>query len=156
MYNFAFAGALTQSVTAASVHTSEQQANPAIYLRGEGDDEPSVVFRHVAQEISGENDSADIDISGPEFDFVRSIKVWHVMHYSHRKVGRNEECRETSTIQLGTYGVQGEFWWVPSGLAPVPDWVIPTRNCEPGSYARAVGVEWTDYQGNHGYEVVSY
>ncbi len=33
--------------------------------------------------------SADIDISGLEFDFVRSIRVWDVRYYSHRERGRD-------------------------------------------------------------------
>ena len=57
---------------------------------------------HLAQDISTINGKADIDISGPEFDHVRSIKVWNVMSYSHRKRGRDEECREHSNITLGT------------------------------------------------------
>ncbi|MEP6065299.1 MAG: hypothetical protein ABJ246_05645 [Paracoccaceae bacterium] len=116
----------------------------------------SDLFHRIAVELSEESGVADIDVSGSEFDFVRSIKVWNVLHYSHAKRGRNYECREHSNIQLGTYGAQGEFRWDPSEPSPVPDWVIPSRNCEPGSYARAVGVEWTDVEGNHGYEVVNY
>lgn len=118
--------------------------------------EVSPAVLQLAKQISTENGAADVDISGPEFEFVRSIKVWNVMHYSHAKQGRDDECRESSDITLGTYGMQGEFRWESSEPAYVPDWVIPSRSCEPGSYARAVGVEWTDVEGNHGYEVVNY
>lgn len=116
----------------------------------------SVLLRQLAQEISVEIGKADIDVSGSEFDFVRSIKVWNVMHYSHNRFGREGECREQSDISVGTYGAQGEFRWDSSGPAPVPDWVIPSRSCEAGSHVRAVGVEWIDVEGNHGYEVVKY
>lgn len=133
-----------------------ERAIRAVLTRDEGDPAASNLFHRIAVELSEENGTADIDVSGSEFDFVRSIKVWNVLHYSHAKRGRNDECREHSNIQLGTYGVQGEFRWGSSEPAPVPDWVIPSRNCEPGSYARAVGVEWTDVEGNHGYEVVNY
>lgn len=129
---------------------------PSERLRSVVNEDSSELFHRVAVEISEENGIADIDVSGSEFDFVRSIKVWNVLHYSHRKVGRNEECREQSTIQLGTYGTQGEFQWAPSGPSAAPDWVIPSRSCEPGSHARAVGVEWEDFAGNHGFEVVNY
>jgi len=111
---------------------------------------------HLARHVSTANGRADIDISGPDFDFLRSIKVWNVMTYSHRKEGREGECALRSNITLGTYGTQGEFRWRRISPAPVPGWVITRRSCEPSSYTRAVGVEWTDAQGLHGYELVRY
>lgn len=134
----------------------EWGATKAVFERGNDDTIVSELLHRGSAEISEENGTADFDVSESEFDFIRSIRVWNVLHYSHRKVGRNEECREQSTIQLGTYGTQGEFRWDPSEPGRVPDWVIPSRSCEPGSYARVVGVEWTDFQGNHGYEAVNY
>ena len=131
-------------------------AIPADFMRSDDDTPISEMLHRIVAEVSEENGAADIDVSGPEFDFIRSIKVWNVMHYSHAKRGRNDECREQFNIQKGTYGAQGEFRWIPSEPSQVPDFVIPTRSCEPGSYARAVGVEWTDIEGNHGYEVVRY
>lgn len=127
---------------------------PALF--SETSPEARSALLHLAQDILNANGTADIDISGPEFDYVRSIKVWNVMSYSHRKYGRDEECRVRSNITLGTYGTQGDFHWRRVSPAPVPAWVIPSRSCEPASYTRAVGIEWTDYQGNHGYEVVNY
>lgn len=47
---------------------------------------------------------ADIDISGLEFDFVRSIRVWDVRYYSHRERGRDDDCSESYNMRLGTYG----------------------------------------------------
>lgn len=127
---------------------------PALFSAS--NEETRSALLHLVQDISTANGTADIDISGPEFDYVRSIKVWNVMSYSHRKYGRDEECRVRSNITLGTYGTQGDFHWQRVPSAPVPAWVIPSRSCEPSSYTRAVGIEWTDYQGNHGYEVVNY
>ncbi len=135
---------------------TQKGAIPSVFTGDAGDPATSAVFRRLAQEISVETGTADIDVSGSEFDFVRSIKVWNVMHYSHRRFGREGECRERSDISLGTYGAQGEFRWGLSGPGSVPDWVVPSRSCDPGSHARAVGVEWTDVEGNHGYEVVNY
>lgn len=109
----------------------------------------------IAKQVAA-GDGADIDISGRAFDFVRSIKVWNVMHYSHGPRGRDDECRESASIQLGTYGVQGDFSWTPSAPGPVPSFVIPSKSCRPGSHTRAVGIEWEDYEGNHGQEVVNY
>ena len=136
--------------------TQEFRAILPVFERGSEDTPVSEMFHRIAAEISEENGTADIDVSGPEFDFIRSIKVWNILHYSHAKRGRNDECREQSNIQLGTYGAQGEFRWATAEPSLFPDWAIPTRSCEPASYTRAVGVEWTDVEGNHGFEVVSY
>lgn len=103
-----------------------------------------------------EGDGADIDISGFEFDFVRSIRVWDVRYYSHRRGGRDDDCSETSYIRLGSYGDQGEFTW--SGTSPdaAPTWVLPSRRCASSNWRRGVGAEWEDHEGNHGYEWVAY
>lgn len=136
--------------------TQEFGAILPVFERGSEDTPVSEMFHRITAEISEENGTADIDVSGPEFDFIRSIKVWNILHYSHAKRGRNDECREQSNIQLGTYGAQGEFRWVPAESSQIPDWAIPKRSCEPASYSRAVGVEWNDVEGNHGFEVVNY
>ncbi len=64
---------------------------------------------------------ADIDISGLEFDFVRSIRVWDVRHYSHRERGRDDDCSESYNMRLGTYGTQGEFGWQRTTRGPNSD-----------------------------------
>ena len=63
---------------------------------------------------------ADIDISGLEFDFVRSIRVWDVRYYSHRERGRDDDCSESYNMRLGTYGTQGEFGWQRTAPAAAP------------------------------------
>jgi hypothetical protein len=60
------------------------------------------------------------------------------MSYSHGPRGRDDTCRESSHIQVGTYSQQGAFTWRPSG------------------HTRAGGIEWEDFEGNHGQEVVNY
>lgn len=99
---------------------------------------------------------ADIDISGLEFDFVRSIRVWDVRHYSHRERGRDDDCSESYNMRLGTYGTQGEFGWRRTTPAAAPQWVLPSRRCSSSNWRRGVGVEWEDHEGNHGYEWVAY
>lgn len=103
-----------------------------------------------------EGGGADIDISGLEFEFVRSIRVWDVRHYSHRERGRDDDCSERYSMNLGTYGTQGDFNWQRTTPASAPTWVIPSRRCSSSSTRRGVGVEWEDHQGNHGYEWVAY
>jgi hypothetical protein len=51
--------------------------------------------------------TADIDIGGQEFDFVRSIKVWQV-EYRHRYTDRNG-CIEYDNARHGFYGTQGDY-----------------------------------------------
>lgn len=88
--------------------------------------------------------------------FIRSIRVYNVMHYSHAKQGRDEDCTESWSMQLGSYRAVGHYVW--SGLHPsaVPDWTGLTRICNPTSRYRGVAFEWTDYAGQHGAEVVRY
>ena len=52
-------------------------------------------------------DRADVDISGPEFNFVRTIRVFHVRFASQREAGENDQCRRYALVYLGTYGPQG-------------------------------------------------
>lgn len=99
---------------------------------------------------------ADIDISGIEFDFVRSIRVWDVRHYSHRRRGRDEGCSEQFYMRLGTYGEQGAFGWQYTSPERAPNWVLPSRQCSSSNWRRGVGVEWEDHEGNHGYEWAAY
>ncbi|MDA1044314.1 MAG: hypothetical protein O3C57_03715 [Verrucomicrobia bacterium] len=155
LFAFAFADAPMQS-TPDSPDPTEGQAILAVLNRSDADVDVPAAFLHLAQEISTDNGTADIDISGSEFDFVRSIKVWNVMHYSHVPRGRDDDCSVRSSITLGTYGVQGNFEWQGTSPAPVPHWVIPSQACDRGNSVRAVGIEWTDFQGNHGHEVVRY
>ncbi len=107
----------------------------------------------LAQVVEG---SADIDISGLEFEFVRSIRVWDVRQYSHHERGRDDDCSESHNMRLGTYGAQGEFGWQRTTPAAAPQWVLPSRRCTSSNWRRGVGVEWEDHEGNHGYEWVSY
>ena len=107
----------------------------------------------LAQVVEGR---ADVDISGLEFDFVRSIRVWDVRYYSHRERGRDDDCSESHNMRLGTYGTQGEFSWQSTTPAAAPQWVLPSRRCFSSNWRRGVGVEWEDHEGNQGYEWVAY
>jgi len=104
-------------------------------------------------------DRADIDISGPEFDFVRSIRVFDVRYARQHESGRDGDCNRSATVVLGTYGTQGDFAWqrssvtaLPSAHAGLERW---GEHC-PGIYHRSVFVDWRDYEGNYGFEQVNY
>jgi hypothetical protein len=102
---------------------------------------------------------ADIDISGPEFNFVRSIRVYDVRYARQHESGRDGDCNRTASVRLGTYGVQGDFAWTPTSLAALPDAHVGLErwgdHC-PGIFHRSVFVDWRDYEGNYGYEQVNY
>ena len=104
-------------------------------------------------------DRADIDISGPEFNFVRSIRVFDVRYARQPESGRDGDCNRSATVVLGTYGTQGDFAWQRSSITALPAahaglerW---GQNC-PNIYHRSVFVDWRDYEGNYGFEQVNY
>jgi hypothetical protein len=104
-------------------------------------------------------DRADIDISGPEFNFVRSIRVFDVRYARQRESGRDGDCNRSATVVLGTYGTQGDFSWQTSSVVALPpDHTGLERwgdHC-PSIYHRSVFVEWHDHEGNYGFEQVNY
>ena len=104
-------------------------------------------------------DRADIDISGTEFNFVRSIRVYDVQFAFQRIAGRDDECRRSASVYLGTYGTQGDFSWRRSGPTALPGAHVGLEgwgeDC-PTISNRSVYVDWRDYEGNYGYEQVNY
>ena len=104
-------------------------------------------------------DRADIDISGPEFNFVRSIRVFDVRYARQHESGRDGDCNRSATVVLGTYGTQGDFSWQRSSITALPEAHVGLerwgQNC-PGIYHRSVFVDWRDYEGTYGFEQVNY
>ena len=64
------------------------------------------------------DERADVDISGDEFDFVRSIRVYHIQ-FSQRQ-NRDGDCIRSDSTRLGSYGTQGDYRWTRSNVAQVP------------------------------------
>lgn len=105
-------------------------------------------------------DRADIDISGPEFNFVRSIRVFDVRHARQwESGGEDSNCNRSVSVVLGSYGTQGDFSWSASSPAALPAAHVGLEgwgeHC-PGIWHRSVFVEWRDYSGNYGFEQVNY
>lgn len=104
-------------------------------------------------------DRADIDISGPEFNFVRSIRVFDVRYATQMRVGENEDCRRYAAVYLGSYGRQGDFSWRASSPSALPDAHVGLEgwgNDCPVVADRSVFVDWRDFDGNYGFEQVDY
>ncbi|MGB3553167.1 MAG: hypothetical protein WBA25_00845 [Jannaschia sp.] len=113
-----------------------------------------------AQGHINQDGKSDIDISGAEFNFVRSIRVY-MIHGYQSEGGRDgdEECRRTSSVRLGTYGTQGDYRWDKSSVSAIPTAHVGLerygRDC-PEVSNRSVFIDWRDYEGNYGYEQVHY
>ncbi len=98
---------------------------------------------------------ADVDISDPAFDFVRSIRVFEITYQQRRS--SDGDCNSWGTIYMGSYGAQGDYTRRRSSTAAVPeasDFAIPT-SCS-SYWHRSVFVEWRDYEGSYGHEEVHY
>jgi hypothetical protein len=99
---------------------------------------------------------ADIDVSDPAFDFIRSIDVFDV--YATQREGR-EDCNRNSRVRRGTYDMTGQFRWLSSSVAALPS---AFRGAErfgqhcPSIGVRAVFVDWNDHEGNYGFEQVNF
>ena len=100
-------------------------------------------------------DEADINISDPAFDFVRSIRVFEITYQQRRN--SHGDCNTGGPIYEGSYGEQGQYNRRRSNPAAVPaasDLNIPAGCRE--YWHRSVFVEWRDYEGTYGHEEVHY
>lgn len=105
-----------------------------------------------------------VDLSSSDFDFIRSITVYDVDWYAWAGTtsdGDRDVCHiPKARSRLGTYGLQGEFAWDGFNITTAPNWLKTNLHvdepCAAAGRFRGVGVEWTDYFGNHGYEVIRY
>ncbi len=100
-------------------------------------------------------DRADVDISDPTFDFVRSIRVFEITYQQRRN--SDGDCYSWGSVYMGTYGAQGEYSRRRSSVSAVPtasDLAVPA-DCHT-YWHRSVFVEWRDYEGSYGHEEVHY
>lgn len=102
---------------------------------------------------------ADIDISGPAFGFLRSIRVFHVQYASQHGDNQSNDCNRSEIVLVGTYGLQGQFSWNTSKISELPfahtgleRWGTGCQNI----FHRSVFVEWRDFEGRYGFEQVNY
>lgn len=100
-------------------------------------------------------DGADIDISAPAFDFVRSIRVYQIDH--RQFMNGDSDCLIVGSVRRGDYGTQGEFQWthVSPGAVPTASGLPRPVDCETFAW-RSVFVDLHDHEGNYGFEEVRY
>ncbi|WP_202905567.1 hypothetical protein [Cypionkella psychrotolerans] len=116
---------------------------------------PAMSLPEQAVELMLVDAQADVDISDPAFDFVRSIRVFEITYQQRRS--SDGDCNSWGTIYMGSYGAQGDYTRRRSSTSAVPeasDFTIPT-SCS-SYWHRSVFVEWRDYEGSYGHEEVHY
>ena len=121
------------------------KAEPAISV-------PDLKVPHVPVQA---DERADVDISGDEFDFVRSIRVYHIEFTE--LPGFFGPCTRLDSTRVGTYGLQGAYRWTDSSISEVPPASKAPKptGCGFVSY-RSVFVDWRDHAGNYGFEEIRY
>ncbi|GGA32527.1 MULTISPECIES: hypothetical protein [Rhodobacterales] len=150
-----------QSFPTAALTDYQVELQPAVLRRSGGPAVrlPENFMVQLVQDYRSSNQTADIDISGGEFNFVRSIRVFNVQYASQRRAGRDDECRRGANVTKGLYGRQGDFAWHGSSVSELPAAHTGMEgygsDC-PNISHRSVFVDWRDYQGNYGFEQVNY
>ncbi len=98
---------------------------------------------------------ADVDISDPAYDFVRSIRVIQIEYRAYHDM--DGHCHRPYQVNVGRYGEQGEFRWTRGDLTDVPSAsdFAPGASCSNYTF-RSVFVDWKDYEGTYGFEEVRY
>ncbi|PZQ96151.1 MAG: hypothetical protein DI533_17085 [Cereibacter sphaeroides] len=95
-----------------------------------------------------QGEQADMDISDPIFDFVRSIQVFHIQYVQRRE--SRDSCSSSVAISKGVYGLQGNFRWIGSSLNDVPLASKVKRGTNCGNYSyKAVFMDWRDQAGRY-------
>ena len=141
---------IDRSGPSSSLLDTTDAATDAVFVRPSD----TAILESILHLVQAEGDPADVDISGPDFDFVRSIRVWHVV--ASQRQGR-DDCNTYDNTRLGQYSTQGQYHWQRSHLSTLPPAFghNPTGWCASYSY-RAVFVDWRDHEGNYGFERVDY
>ena len=127
--------------------------------------DPWARLYRVSGEYSTENGTADTDISGSTFDFVRAIRVYDVSWNRYpRKEGSGSDgnwvCEGGGRVRVGSYGQQGDYAWSNIDITALPSWVgvdlRSTARCDNEGRFRGIGIGWSDAEGHHDFEVVEY
>lgn len=87
--------------------------------------------------------------------YLSSIKVYDLTYRRHRN--HDGDCNVSVRFSIGSYDPSSTFNWRRAAVQNVPVWVFDTSysQCSEAGF-RGVGLEWRDYQGKRGTEVVTY
>lgn len=116
---------------------------------------PMISIPEIPLDLQLVQDRADVDVSDPAFDFVRSIRVFEITY--HQRRNSDGDCVSQGIVYMGSYGQQGEYSRRRSSIATVPlasDFDVPDQ-CRDYRH-RSVFVEWRSYGGTYGHEEVHY
>ena len=96
-----------------------------------------------------------IDISGPEFAFLRSLRVIRIQY--HQQAGTENTCTREARVAVGRYNDQAEFAWAAGHTSDIPKASAfrPAAGCAPYAY-RSIMIDWQDVEGGYGFEEVRY
>lgn len=89
-------------------------------------------------------------------DYVMAIKVYDLTYRRHYS-STDDSCNINGKFRIGGYDTEGDFTWRRADYSESPDWFLDTSDggCADVMF-RAVGMEWLDYEGQKGVEVVPY
>ena len=139
----------------ASFHGEAQPIERLFDIAVRGEPVPLVSIPETPWALQLVQDRADVDISDPAFDFVRSIRVFEITYQQRRS--SDGDCNSWGVVIMGSYGAQGDYSRRRSSVSAVPaasDLALPA-DCR-SYWHRSVFVEWRDYKGSYGHEEVQY
>ena len=87
--------------------------------------------------------------------YLAAIKVYDLTYRRHRN--HDGDCNVSARLWIGSYDVFGDFGWRRADVGASPGWVFDTSYSQCSeAWFRGVGLEWRDYEGSQGTEVVTY
>lgn len=87
--------------------------------------------------------------------YLAAIKVYDLTYRRHRN--NDGDCNVSTRLQIGSYDASGNFAWRRADASASPSWVFTTSYSQCSeTWFRGVGLEWRDYEGVQGTEVVDY
>lgn len=110
--------------------------------------------RHLPGMPMDETDLAPIYDSTIE-SYLAAIKVYNLTYTRHR--GQDDDCNISSSLQVGSYDAAGGFVWRQADVRSAPAWMFNASYSQCiEAWFRGVGMEWRDYEGGLGTEVIRY
>jgi hypothetical protein len=133
------------------------QAGSQTNLAHTSDDPISIRFPSVSRptsdtalQFSGLISTAKTEVK----DYLAAIRVYDLSYRQSRN--RDGDCIVSSRLRIGRYDAVGNFDWNGASVTAIPQWLFRPPQAACGASFRGVGLEWQDYEGKIGTEVVRY